>query len=325
MANVLGELFQDIANAIRGKTGDTGTMKPAQFPDAISGIEVGSGGDTSDIDDLLDEINGEVIGETLYYVTFIGVDGEELCQVPVYEQDDCADPVTNGDISEPTKESTKYYSYPFAGWSLTDGGEADDNALLCVTSNRTVYAAFEAKKIYLASGDCGNSISTIIWTIDPDYILELAGSGSTGSYFDSDNADATVPPWNAYKTQIKSLVVGEGITSIGMYNFDGCTALASVEFSSTVRQLGHYSFRGCTALASIAFSEAIKYIYQYAFYNCTALTNAIFERTAGWTAEPSGSGDSISLSESIISDATVVAQYLTDTYVHYNWVNSDAA
>lgn len=44
MANALGTLFQDIANAIRSKNGETGTMKPADFPTAISNIE--SGGDT---------------------------------------------------------------------------------------------------------------------------------------------------------------------------------------------------------------------------------------------------------------------------------------
>ena len=47
MANALGVLFQDIANAIREKTGETGTMKPAEFPTAISGIEVGGGSDES--------------------------------------------------------------------------------------------------------------------------------------------------------------------------------------------------------------------------------------------------------------------------------------
>lgn len=43
MANVLGELFSNIANAIREKTGDSATMKPAEFPEKISGIEVGGG------------------------------------------------------------------------------------------------------------------------------------------------------------------------------------------------------------------------------------------------------------------------------------------
>lgn len=38
MANVLGELFGDIADAIREKTGTGETMKPVSFPDAIRGI-----------------------------------------------------------------------------------------------------------------------------------------------------------------------------------------------------------------------------------------------------------------------------------------------
>ena len=44
MANVLGALFGDIANAIREKTGGTATMKPAEFPAEIAAIETGGGG-----------------------------------------------------------------------------------------------------------------------------------------------------------------------------------------------------------------------------------------------------------------------------------------
>ncbi len=46
--NVLGVLFQDIADAIRAKTGGTDTMKPAEFPAQISSIVTGGivGGDT---------------------------------------------------------------------------------------------------------------------------------------------------------------------------------------------------------------------------------------------------------------------------------------
>ena len=44
MSNVLGNLFGEIANAIRAKTGGTGTMKPAEFPAEIANISVGGGG-----------------------------------------------------------------------------------------------------------------------------------------------------------------------------------------------------------------------------------------------------------------------------------------
>lgn len=44
MANALGTLFSDIANAIRNKTGTTAKMIPNDFPIHINGIVAGSGG-----------------------------------------------------------------------------------------------------------------------------------------------------------------------------------------------------------------------------------------------------------------------------------------
>lgn len=43
MSNALKTLFQNIADAIRAKTGDTATMKPAEFPEKIAAIDTGSG------------------------------------------------------------------------------------------------------------------------------------------------------------------------------------------------------------------------------------------------------------------------------------------
>jgi hypothetical protein len=43
MANVLSELFSGIADAIRGKTGSTDKMAPADFPAAIEAIEIDNG------------------------------------------------------------------------------------------------------------------------------------------------------------------------------------------------------------------------------------------------------------------------------------------
>lgn len=52
MANALGTLFQNIASAIRAKTGETGSMKPAEFPDKIAAIETGGGSDVDIQDDV---------------------------------------------------------------------------------------------------------------------------------------------------------------------------------------------------------------------------------------------------------------------------------
>lgn len=122
MANVLGKLFNDIANSIRNKTGNTETIKPIDFPAQIDSITGGG-------------VEGCVI------VTFMNGD-EVLLTRPVYIGDDCPNPLTQGRIDTPTKESTVDTVYTHSGWSLTDGGSADTNSLSNVTEDRIVYAAY---------------------------------------------------------------------------------------------------------------------------------------------------------------------------------------
>lgn len=325
--SALSKLFQDTANAIRGKTGETGTMKPAEFPAKINAIEIGgSAEDVEAINNLLDEINGEVIGEALYTVTFLDEDGSLLGKMTAYEDKDCEDPIAAGIFEEPTKEGTRYYGWKFTGWSLFPGEPADSNALKNITWNKTLYAAYEEYEIFIASGYCGDTTwhqgRYMLWGLNPDYVLKITRDSSydsqsgittgTGSYYSS-SKDGAYPPWYDYQTQITSIIVSEGVRSIGMSNFVGCTALTSVWLPSTVFQLEHDTFSDCTALTSIRFPAKMKYIQERAFKGCSALTSAIFERTTGWTIQRSN--DVLAtLSKEEMADPAKAAVYLTTTY-----------
>lgn len=59
MANVLAELFRNVASAIREKTGESGTMKPAEFPDKIREIEAGSSSGSANLIPLTVTKNGK--------------------------------------------------------------------------------------------------------------------------------------------------------------------------------------------------------------------------------------------------------------------------
>lgn len=61
MANVLGTLFGEIANAIRTKTGETGKMKPAEFAEKIESIEANDITLLEDVPIALDLSNGDQI------------------------------------------------------------------------------------------------------------------------------------------------------------------------------------------------------------------------------------------------------------------------
>jgi len=121
--SVLNDLFQDIADSIRTKTGGSDKLTPAQFPGEIAGISGGT-------------------SPYLRCVTFLNHDGTELGVKPVAVGDDCADPIERGIFTTPTRESDVQYDYTFSGWSATQGGTASSDALKEVNEDRTVYAAY---------------------------------------------------------------------------------------------------------------------------------------------------------------------------------------
>ena len=77
-----------------------------------------------------------------YTVTFM-YNGEELYKTRVVEGNACPDPVSSGEISAPTKEMTVQYVYEHSGWSMTEGGDADESALASIMGDTVVYAAFK--------------------------------------------------------------------------------------------------------------------------------------------------------------------------------------
>lgn len=117
----LGDLFTDIADAIRTKTGEEGTMKPIDFPSKIESISVGGG-------------SSELVG----YVTFMN-GGVELYKMPFIKGYDCPNPLTEGLIETPTKESTVSTNYTYSGW---------DNNLTDLTEDVIVNAVFSESVRY---------------------------------------------------------------------------------------------------------------------------------------------------------------------------------
>lgn len=213
MGNVLAELFQDIADSIKAKTGIDEKMKPLSFPERIQAMDVASGAD--EINLMLDEINGEIINGKL--VTFVGLDGSVLCQVSVVPGFNCANPVTTKLISAPTKESTVDLVFTFSGWSLVEGGEADADALKKVTEDRTVYAAFTSGPRYY----------TVTFYDDMNALLHTARVAYGGSYaFSHDKTGARFKGWNPEPANITGDLVCYGIWEYAAFTTDSWEQIA---------------------------------------------------------------------------------------------------
>lgn len=164
MANVLAELFQNTADAIREKTGDTGTMKPAEFPEKIRGIDakgnlvplsvtengtyIPSGEDIDGYSSVEVNVPNAIEGQTVHKITFLNYDGTELYSRYVFDGDDCESPVTKGQIAKPTRETDVRYIYTFSGWTSSAGGTANSTILNDIAEDKTVYAAYSTTYVY---------------------------------------------------------------------------------------------------------------------------------------------------------------------------------
>ena len=97
--------------------------------------------------------------------------------------------------------------------------------------------------------------------------LSFSGSGTM------DNFIYDTIPWRQNRNAITSIVIPEGVTSIGDNAFYGCSKLKSVSLPSTLKSIGDEAFDGCTWLENISIPDGVTRIAKKAFYQCRDLTN----------------------------------------------------
>lgn len=102
------------------------------------------------------------------------------------------------------------------------------------------------------SGSCGKNL---IWTFNSStQTLIISGKGEMYEYstYPSPNS-----PWYNFRTQIKTIIIEEGVTSLGKSAFYDCTDLTSVTIGESVTSIGDYAFQDCTCLTSIMIPQNV--------------------------------------------------------------------
>ncbi len=98
----------------------------------------------------------------------------------------------------------------------------------------------------VVSGKCGE----LDWSIDADGNFEITGTGRMPS-----STSVGFYAWEDYSSEIMTVTIGEGITSIGHFAFGGCENLTTVTLPTTLEDVGMDIFSGCSALENITVAE----------------------------------------------------------------------
>lgn len=108
------------------------------------------------------------------------------------------------------------------------------------------------------------------WSISEDGVLTISGTGEAPDYGNGANA-----PWYAYRNQIYSVVVEEGITGLGYAAFSDLSNVTTVDLPTSLTKLGAYCFYNCSSLENIDLPEGLQKLEGYSFYGCESLTSIV--------------------------------------------------
>ncbi len=124
---------------------------------------------------------------------------------------------------------------------------------------------------------CEGTIGDVTYTLTSDGVFTLSGTGATANHSNATGSDPS--PWAAYLNQITTLVVEEGVTTVGNNLFRDAVNLKTVFLSNTVTIIGEACFRDCTSLRSVTLPDSLTTLKRVAFFGCTALEEVVIAGT----------------------------------------------
>ncbi len=115
-------------------------------------------------------------------------------------------------------------------------------AALCLGLAVPVFAADNDAAV---SGACGKSVT---WSFDKTTgTLTISGTGAMDNWGGDPRRDP-VCPWQGLKQEIRTVVIGEGVTYIGMDAFNSCANLTQASIPQSVTGVGLSAFSGTSWL-----------------------------------------------------------------------------
>ena len=104
------------------------------------------------------------------------------------------------------------------------------------------------------SGTCGKHLK---WKLTDEGVLTITGTGEM-----QDWVEGNPHPW---PSDIKQVIIGDGVTTIGYKAFYYCLSLKSVTIGNSVTEIGGSAFGICSSLTSVTIPNSVTTIGDGAF------------------------------------------------------------
>ena len=283
------ETLQEIAQAVRNKTNETGEIMVSELANKINSIEGGGGSTPSNPSALQNEVNFyDYDGTILYSYTVEEVQAlTELPPLPTQPGLVCQgwnyDLATIKSCNRPVNVGATY---------ITDDGKTRLYIRIAAEGRMTVPLYFQqtvSNGVTIDWGDgnttqtlsgTGNVNTTHTYSTIGDYVISLdVGNGCTLvlGYGSSSYCimGSTSNNGRVYCNMLQKVEIGNNVTSIGTSAFSDCYSLASVVIPNSVTSIGNNAFYYCYSLASIVIPNSVTSIDNYAFSYCHSLASIV--------------------------------------------------
>ena len=122
------------------------------------------------------------------------------------------------------------------------------------------------------SGTCGDNAT---WSFE-NGVLTISGTGAM-----TDFSSLTYQPWKSFGDDITSVVINEGITSIGQHAFNSRAQITSITLPTTLQSIGYRAFCNSKSIDELDLSDctAFNTIGKEACTRCGSLKRIYFPAT----------------------------------------------
>ncbi len=129
----------------------------------------------------------------------------------------------------------------------------------------------------ISSGQCGENV---FWILDSKGTLTISGTGDMYDYNSSPGHSNKTPFY--YNTDIKNVIINDGVTSIGSDAFYWCINLEDIQIASSVTEIRYGAFYHCNSLTNILIPNGVNKLLS-PFGACYSLTSITIPKSVNYT------------------------------------------